>query len=107
MLTASLLGSLPPLDAAIEYLLLHVPEADLPARFFPEINSSQAFVSSAHAGAEDILQRWAEERATREAGYPRLAVKAASEQVDGRWDLILELLSARLTGVDPDRKSVV
>lgn len=81
--------------------MLHVPEADLPARFLPENNSSQGFVSSAHAGAEDILRRWAEERATREAGYPRLAVKAASEQVDERWDLILELLSAQLTGVNP------
>lgn len=105
-LTTSLLGSLPPPEAAIEYLLLHVPEADLPARFLPENNSSQAFVSSAHAGAEDILQRWAEERAIREAGYPRLAVKAISEQVDGRWDLILELLSAQLTGFDPPNLSM-
>ena len=97
-LTTSLLGSLPPLEAGIEYLLLHVPEVDLPARFLPENNSSQGFVSSAHAGAEDILRRWAEERATREAGYPRLAVRAASEKVDGRWDLILEVLSAQLIG---------
>ena len=81
--------------------MLHVPEADLPPRFLPENNSSQGFVSSAHAGAEDILRRWAEERATGEAGYPRLAVKTASEHVDGRWDLILELLSAQLTGVNP------
>jgi ATP-dependent RNA helicase DHX57 len=86
--------------------LLHVPEADLPTRFLPENNSSQAFVSSAHAGAENILQRWAEERATREAAYPRLAVKTASEQVDGRWDLILELLSAKMTGVDPPNLSM-
>ena len=105
-LTTSLLGNLPPLEAGIEYLLLHVPEADLPARFLPENNSSQGFISSAHAGAEDILQRWAEERATREAGYPRLAAKAASENVDGRWDLILELLSARLTGFGPPNLSM-
>lgn len=105
-LTTSLLGSLPPLEAGIEYLLLHVPEADLPARFLPENNSSQGFVSSAHAGAEDILRRWAEERATREAGYPRLAVNAASEKVDGKWDLILELLSAQLTGFGPPNLSM-
>jgi ATP-dependent RNA helicase DHX57 len=86
--------------------LLYVPEAELPARFLPENNSSQGFVTSAHAGAEDLLQRWAEERATREAGYPRLAVSAASEQVDGRWDLILELLSAQLTGLGPPNLSM-
>jgi ATP-dependent RNA helicase DHX57 len=106
LLTTSLLGSLPPLEAAIEYLLLHVPEVDLPARFLPENNSSQGFVSSAHGGGEDILRRWAEERATREAGYPRLAVNAASGKVDGRWDLILELLSAQLTGFRPPNLSM-
>ena len=86
--------------------MLHVPEADLPARFLPENNSSQGFVSSAHGGAEDILQRWAEERATREAGYPRLATKSASGKVDGRWDLILEVLSAQLTGFGPPNLSM-
>ena len=86
--------------------MLHIPEADLPARFLPENNSSQGFVSSAHGGAEDILQRWAEERATREAGYPRLATKSASGKVDGRWDLILEVLSAQLTGFGPPNLSM-
>ena len=86
--------------------MLHIPESDLPARFLPENNSSKAFISSAHAGAEDILQRWAEERATREAGYPRLPVKAASEQVDGSWDLILEVLASQLTGFDPPNLSM-
>jgi hypothetical protein len=86
--------------------LLYIPEAELPARFLPENNSSQDFISSAHGGVEDILQRWAKERATRGAGYPKVAVNAASEQVDGRWDLILELLCAQLTGLGPPNLSM-
>ncbi|KAK7064008.1 dead deah box [Favolaschia claudopus] len=42
--TSNLMKTLSPLEAAIEYLILHVPECDLPQRFLPTANSSNTFV---------------------------------------------------------------
>ena len=97
----SLLSTLPPLDAALEYLLLHTPEADLPLKFKPSATSSSAFVSSAHAGQENLQQRWMEDRAVKDAGYPRMATKEAFEQIHGDLSTVFEVLLRRLLGLPP------
>ena len=45
-----------PLEACIEYLILHIPEHDLPQRFLPGNNSS----NSAQAEEYDLTGRWIE-----------------------------------------------
>ncbi|KAH9965151.1 hypothetical protein BGW80DRAFT_1462675 [Lactifluus volemus] len=52
-----------PLEACIEYLVLHVPEVDLPPAFPPENNSSNPLVTGIHGGQEDIKKRWVKDRA--------------------------------------------
>ena len=84
----------------MEYLLLHTPEADLPTRFLPANNSSNALVSSIHSGSDDLLRRWAEDKIIKEAGFPRNVVSEAMNNpvIHGKWDLALESLGARLIG---------
>ncbi|EEB93547.1 hypothetical protein MPER_07778, partial [Moniliophthora perniciosa FA553] len=53
-MTANLMKSLSPLEASIEYLILNVPECDLPERFLPSSNTSNPFITSAHSGADDL-----------------------------------------------------
>ena len=74
-LSASLLSTLSPLQACLEYLVLHVPECDLPLRFLPTANSSNPFISSAHSGTEDLKRRWMEEKAVKEGGWPAHVVR--------------------------------
>ena len=62
-LASNLLRVSSPREACIEYLVLHIPEVDLPPRFLPEMNSSNPFITSMHSGQEDIKKRWIEERA--------------------------------------------
>ncbi|KAG8836392.1 hypothetical protein FRC17_003302 [Serendipita sp. 399] len=84
----SLLANLPLLEAAMEYLLLHAPEADLPKQFIPQKSSSGSFISSAHAGGESLEQRWLEDRAIKQAGYPRLVVKETLNALHGQIDTV-------------------
>jgi hypothetical protein len=97
--TTSLLSTLPPLDAALEYLLLHTAESDLPPHFNPSNVSSSGFVSSAHVGEESIQQRWMEDRAVKDAGYPRMATKEAFGHVMGSFSTVFEVLLRRLLGL--------
>lgn len=101
-LTSSLLQSATPLQACVEYLVLHVPECDLPQRFLPSANSSNPFVTSAHGGGDDIKKRWVEERAVKEAGWPVKAVRECL--MDSRlvedWALLTAALNKRLLGDD-------
>ena len=97
---ANLLAVSTPLEAAIEYLVLHVPECDLPQRFLPTKNSSNSFVTSLHSGSDDLKRRWIEEKATKEAGYPANVVKECmtdTESSDGGASLIASL-GKRLLG---------
>ncbi|KAJ6520085.1 P-loop containing nucleoside triphosphate hydrolase protein [Mycena sanguinolenta] len=101
--TANLMNSLPPLEAAIEYLVLHVPECDLPRRFMPTANSSNSFVVSTHSGADDLKRRWIEDKAAKEAGWPTHVVKACVEadpSLVENWDLLLVTLGRKLIGVE-------
>ncbi|KAG6889481.1 hypothetical protein C0992_004986 [Termitomyces sp. T32_za158] len=99
-LTSILLDSANPLEACIEYLVLSLPECDLPQRFLPTINSSNAFITSTHSGTDDIKKRWIEDKAIKEAGWPAHAVKActAIPTLVLNWDLLLVALCRRLVG---------
>lgn len=67
--------NLSPLEACIEYLLLHTPEVDLPARFMPTNNSSNAFITDAHSSTENLQRRWFEEAIVKEGGWPLYLVR--------------------------------
>ncbi|PPQ64076.1 hypothetical protein CVT24_008889 [Panaeolus cyanescens] len=99
-LTSSLLSSLPPLQSCIEYLILHVPECDLPQRFLPSHNSSNPFISSAHSGNDDLKTRWIEEKAVKEAGWPAKAVKKClkDRKLVENWGLLIVELGYLLIG---------
>jgi ATP-dependent RNA helicase DHX57 len=100
--TYHLLGTLTPLEACIEYLVLHVPECDLPSRFLPTINSSNPFITSTHSGTDDLKQRWIEDKAIKEAGWPAHVVRHCTS--DPRflrsWELLILALDKRLIGED-------
>ncbi|KAJ7103273.1 P-loop containing nucleoside triphosphate hydrolase protein [Mycena belliarum] len=102
--TASLMNSLSPLEAAIEYLILHVPECNLPQRFLPTANSSNSFVVSGHSGTGDLKRRWIEDKAVKEAGWPIHVVQACVEadpSLVDHWDRLLCILGKKIIGRDP------
>lgn len=100
-LSSNLLGSLPLLEAAIEYLVLNVPECDLPQRFLPSANSSDPFITAAHSGSDDLKKRWIEDRAVKEAGWPAHIVKDCTTNSNLLvWDRLLVALGKRLIGED-------
>ncbi|KAJ7109956.1 P-loop containing nucleoside triphosphate hydrolase protein [Mycena epipterygia] len=101
--TANLMSSLSPLEAAIEYLILHVPECDLPQRFLPTANSSNSFIMSTHSGVDDLKRRWIEDKAAKEAGWPIHVVKTCIEadpSLVENWDLLLSTLGRKLIGIE-------
>lgn len=97
---SSLLGTLTSLEAAIEFLILSLPECDLPQRFLPSINSSNPFITSAHSGVDDLKKRWIEDKAVKEAGWPAHAVKSLTShpRLLEKWDLLIETLGRKLIG---------
>jgi ATP-dependent RNA helicase DHX57 len=99
-LTSTLLNTSSPLEAAIEYLVLHVPECDLPERFLPAANSSNPFVTSAHSGTDDLRKRWLLEKAFKEAGFPTRAVISctADERLLVDWEHLIACLGRKLIG---------
>lgn len=102
-LTFKLLDSLSPLEAAIEYLVLHVPECDLPEQFLPSVNSSNPFITSAHSGQDDLVRRWVEDKAVKEAGWPPQVVKeciATEPDSLQRWELLMVALGRKLIGLE-------
>lgn len=103
-LASSLLGSLSPLEASIEYLVLHVPECDLPERFLPTDNSSNPFITSTHSGTDDLKKRWIEDKAIKEAGWPTHIVKQCTSDLRmlESWELLIAALGKKLIGEDPD-----
>ncbi|KAJ7040354.1 P-loop containing nucleoside triphosphate hydrolase protein [Mycena alexandri] len=101
--TANLMSTLSPLEAAIEYLILHVPECDLPQRFMPSANTSNSFVVSTHAGADDLKRRWIEDKTAKEAGWPIRVVQTcvdADPSLVENWDLLIVTLGRKLTGIE-------
>ncbi len=111
-LSASLLATSSPLQACIEYLVLHLPECDLPQRFIPSHNSSNPFVTSTHSGTEDLKTRWLEDKAIKECGWPPHVVKelTAKSNLTGDWARFIRSLNCRLLGendeaIDPAERS--
>ena len=99
-LASNLLRAASPFEACIEYLVLHIPEVDLPQRFLPDNNSSNPFVTSIHEGQEDIKKRWIEERAIKQAGWPAHIVHecTAESRLLEEWALLIAALNCRLVG---------
>ncbi|KAF9225566.1 P-loop containing nucleoside triphosphate hydrolase protein [Gyrodon lividus] len=106
-LGSHLLSSLSSLEACIEYLVLHVPESDLPKRFLPSNNSSNPFVVSGHSGADDLKKRWVEDLAIKEAGFPAHVVRecTADPNMVDNLDLLVAALCRRLVGEDSEGPS--
>ncbi|PCH34268.1 nucleoside triphosphate hydrolase protein [Wolfiporia cocos MD-104 SS10] len=104
-LTSSLLSTLPPLQACIEYLVLQIPECDLPQRFVPSANSSGSFVTSTHSGSDDLQQRWLEDKAVKECGWPAHAVKEclSDATLPHGWGSLLSALNGRLIGLETNQ----
>lgn len=93
------LSILSPLEAAIEWLLLHVPEDDLPGRYRPS-SSSADFITgaSAKAGGKDALVKgWLTDKLVKQAGFPRKAVEKVLE-TEERESVALDILGRRLCG---------
>jgi len=103
-MASNLLRSAPPLEACIEYLVLHIPECDLPQRFLPDNNSSNPFITGAHhdSGSDDLKKRWIEERAIKDAGWPAPVVHEcmAEPSLAENLALLIEALNKRLVGED-------
>ncbi|KAI0041900.1 P-loop containing nucleoside triphosphate hydrolase protein [Auriscalpium vulgare] len=101
-LTSNLLRSASPLDACIEYLILHIPEVDLPQRFLPANNTSNPFVTSIHSGEDSLEKRWIEERAIKLAGFPAHVVRECTAKTEllEDWSLLVAALNRRLIGAD-------
>jgi len=101
-LTSNLLGSLSFMEASIEYLVLNVPECDLPDRFLPNNNSSNPFITSTHSGTDDLKKRWIEDKAIKEAGWPAHVVKrcTSDQRLLESWDLLIAALGRILIGED-------
>ncbi|TRM66280.1 P-loop containing nucleoside triphosphate hydrolase protein [Schizophyllum amplum] len=88
-----------PLDAAVEYLLLTIPECDLPNRYKHGNASSVPFVTSAHSSSSDLKTRWIQDRAVKEAGFPDHLVcqcLLGDASLGGDWPRLLATLGDRL-----------
>lgn len=99
--TKNFAANLTPLEASIEYLLLHTPEVDLPERFMPTNNSSNSFITDAHSGTDNIKRRWFEESMVKEGGWPLYLVKEELAMVSSAIDhpeLLVSKLGKRLLG---------
>ena len=95
------LSILSPLEAAIEWLLLHLPEDDMPPRYRPSSASSD-FVTGASAklgGQEGLLKGWVLDKLVKQAGFPRKVVERALNQ-DARLGAALDDLGRRICGYE-------
>jgi ATP-dependent RNA helicase DHX57 len=97
------LSILSPLEAGIEWLLLHLPEDDLPPRYRPS-NSSSDFITGASTsggGQTALIKGWLVDKLVKQAGFPRKAVERVLEQ-EQREAVALDLLGRRLCGWEVD-----
>ncbi|KAL9935348.1 hypothetical protein V8E36_005696 [Tilletia maclaganii] len=76
-------GALSPTEAAVQYLVLYVPEEDLPPQLRPSA-ASDNFVSAAIGAGDredDLAWRWCEDATVKEIKWPRKAVKSAVQDI--------------------------
>jgi hypothetical protein len=93
------LSILSPLEAAIEWLLLHLPEDDMPPRYRPSSASSD-FVTGASAklgGQAGLVKGWVMDKLVKQAGFPRKVVEQVLQD-DARLGAALDSLGRRLCG---------
>lgn len=96
------LSFLSPFEAAIEWLLVHLPEDDLPARYTPQ-RGVKDFVSSAAAGSggqRGLLRGWLVDKVVK-AGFPRKAVERVVEEAQSE-SMALDMIGRRLCGWEDD-----
>ncbi|WVR05425.1 hypothetical protein IAU60_002440 [Kwoniella sp. DSM 27419] len=93
------LSILSPLEAAIEWLLLHLPEDDLPPRYRPSSSSADFITSASNAsgGQSALVQGWLVDKLVKKAGFPRKAVETVLKG-EQRESVALDLLGRRLCG---------
>ncbi|ODN98303.1 ATP-dependent RNA helicase A [Cryptococcus wingfieldii CBS 7118] len=93
------LSILSPLEAAIEWLLLHVPEDDLPQRYRPSSSSADFITGSStkSAGKSALVKSWLIDKLVKQAGFPRKPVEVilAEEECESA---ALDKLGRRLCG---------
>jgi ATP-dependent RNA helicase DHX57 len=93
------LSILSPLEAAIEWLLLHLPEDDLPLRYRPSTSSSD-FVTGAsttNGGQSALVRGWLVDKLVKQAGFPRKAVERVLVR-EATESVALDILGRRLCG---------
>lgn len=94
-------------DAAIQYLVLVVPEDDLPVRFRPTAASSSFVTSASSFNEEGALKAlWAIDRLVKGQGFPRKTVEELwRTEPDGRDEEVArELLMRQLAGWRDDSR---
>ena len=92
------LTMLSPLEATIEWLLLHLPEDDLPVRYRTTASSSDFVTGASKGGA---VKGWVVDKLVKQAGFPRKAVEGVM-QGDLSESQALTVLSRRLCGRNSD-----
>ena len=91
---------LSPLEAAIEWLLLHLPEDDLPHRYRTTASSSDFVTGASKQGG--LVRGWLVDKLVKQAGFPRKAVDTVLSVADIRESAALEILSRKLCGWEGD-----
>ncbi|EIW66325.1 hypothetical protein TREMEDRAFT_45797 [Tremella mesenterica DSM 1558] len=95
------LSILSPLEAAIEWLLLHLPEDDLPPRYRTTSSAGDLVTGVSVGGKEQLVKGWLIDKLTKGAGFPRKAVEEVIRNVEATSSA-LDILGRRLCGWDGD-----
>ena len=95
------LAILSPLEAAIEWLLLHLPEDDLPPRYRTSASSSDFVTGASKDGG--LVKGWMVDKLVKKAGFPRKAVERVLHD-ETRESVVLDILGRRLCGWEEDEE---
>lgn len=87
---------LSPLEAAIEWLLLHLPEDDLPQRYRTSASSADFVVGASKQGG--LVKGWLADKLVKQAGFPRKAVENVLHMEGLSEGAALEILGRKLCG---------
>lgn len=93
------LSILSPFEAAIEWLLVHLPEDDLPRSYRPASNTADfvSGVTSENVGKQGLVKGWVVDKLVKQAGFPRKVVEEVTAE-DARETIALDALGYRLCG---------
>lgn len=95
------LSTLSPFEAAIEWLLVHLPEDDLPKSYRSTSNTADfiSSVASDSVGKTGLVKGWLVDKLVKKAGFPRKAVELVVAN-EARETIVLDELGRRLCGFD-------